>query len=310
MNRTSGASNGDIPDLLAKGDGPQRLRWRRRAVRSAGKRGLLRLARCACPRLTLFAPSRSRARRKFPDGNFRRPLVGSLRALTSAKLVIGEASRRPVLASSSPRSIRSQRESTVGRRTTRRALSPFARRPHRTPPPPRSAAPFPIPSYRGLSPRVEKIARPDVLVLAEAWSRALFSQQRQMRTSALASTRGPCGAGGRAFRGLTRSATEWSGGEEEATTGRRIASQRGAISADDRPVGFRRANARKGNGDIPHFPSKRGQTCCRSVPFCPPSGEMRNVPISFPEARATLREQSGSTLGRRGHQPPSPVPIC
>ena len=27
---------------------------------------------------------------------------------------------------------------------------------------------------------------------------------------ALASTRGPCGAGGRAFRGLTRSATEWS----------------------------------------------------------------------------------------------------
>ena len=72
---------------LASGDGPPGLRWRRRAVRSAGKAGTcLRLARCACPRLTLFAPSRSRALRKFPDGNFRRPLVGSLRALTSAEM--------------------------------------------------------------------------------------------------------------------------------------------------------------------------------------------------------------------------------
>src|SRR5687768_7167092 len=42
------------------------------------------------------------------------------------------------------------------------------------------------------------------------WSRALFSQQRQMGTRCFASTRGPCGVGGRAFRGLTRSATEWS----------------------------------------------------------------------------------------------------
>src|SRR6185436_19203884 len=28
------------------------------------------------------------------------------------------------------------------------------------------------------------------------------------------------------------------------------------------------------------FPGKRGRTCCRYVPFCPRSGEMRNVPIS------------------------------
>src|SRR6187397_163628 len=35
---------------------------------------------------TRSAPSKSRALRKLPDGNFRRPLVGSLRALTSAEM--------------------------------------------------------------------------------------------------------------------------------------------------------------------------------------------------------------------------------
>ncbi len=120
--------NGDIPRFLANGDGPEGLRWRRRAVRSFGQTGTCEVWRYACPRLTLFAPSRSRALRKLPDGNLRRSLVGSLRALTSAKLVIGEASRRPVWASSSPRSIRSQRESAMGRRTTRRGPSPFARK--------------------------------------------------------------------------------------------------------------------------------------------------------------------------------------
>src|SRR6187455_3028723 len=33
-----------------------------------------------------FAPSRERALRKLPDGNFRRPLVGSLRACSSAEM--------------------------------------------------------------------------------------------------------------------------------------------------------------------------------------------------------------------------------
>ena len=36
--------------------------------------------------LTRSAPSKSRALRKFPEGNFRRPLVGSLRACSSAKM--------------------------------------------------------------------------------------------------------------------------------------------------------------------------------------------------------------------------------
>ncbi len=175
-----------------------------------GQTGTCEVFRYACPRLTLFAPSRSRALRKFPDGNFRRPLVGSGPPSYLQKWLRGDATRRRSGASSSPRSIRSQRESAVDRRTTRGGPSPFARRPHRTPPPPRFAAPFPLPSHRAVSPRVEKIARLGVLVLAGPWSRALFSQQRQMGTRCLASTRGPCGAGGRAFRGLTRAATEWS----------------------------------------------------------------------------------------------------
>src|SRR5688500_18220194 len=54
-----------------------------------------------------------------------------------------------------------------------------------------------------------------LLAAASKWGRA-----------ALASTRGPCGVGGRSFRGLTRPATEMERGEEEATTGRRDASQR------------------------------------------------------------------------------------
>ena len=44
--------------------------------------------------------------------------------------------------------------------------------------------------------------------------------------AALASTRGPCGAGGRAFRGLTRSATEWSAARRKPLRAAAIASQR------------------------------------------------------------------------------------
>src|SRR6185436_11871642 len=51
-----------------------------------GQRGTGEGWRDACPRRTLFATSRSRALRKFPDGNFRRPLVKILRALTSAEM--------------------------------------------------------------------------------------------------------------------------------------------------------------------------------------------------------------------------------
>jgi hypothetical protein len=69
-----------------------------------------------------------------------------------------------------------------------------------------------------------------------------FPSSGKWGPSALASTRGPCGAGGRAFRGLTRSATEWSAARRKPL---RAAAMHlsAAISADVRPVGFRRANA-------------------------------------------------------------------
>jgi uncharacterized protein YecE (DUF72 family) len=57
-----------------------RLMGRRGAGRSSGQTGTGEVGRGACPRLTLFATSRLRALREFPDGNSRRPLVGSLRA--------------------------------------------------------------------------------------------------------------------------------------------------------------------------------------------------------------------------------------
>ena len=89
--------------------------------------------------------------------------------------------------------------------------------------------------------------------------------------SALASTRGQCGVGGRAFRGLTRSATEWSAARRKPIRAA-VLPFRSPILKTLRPVGFRRAAA--GN-------------------FRP----------EISEARATLREQSGSTLGTRGRQP-------
>src|SRR5688572_21204911 len=149
-------------------------------------------------------------------------------------------------------------------------------RPHRTPPPPRTAASIPIPSHRGVSLRVERIARLDVRVLAAPCSRALFSQHRQMGTPTLASTRGPCGAGGRAFRGLTRSASDWSAARRKPV--RAVALHVSAtISADVQ---------------------------ARSLP----TSERRKFPSAeIFDARATLREQSGSTLERRVSAPLRPV---
>ena len=198
----------------------------------SGQTGTVEVWRYACPRLTLFAPSRSRARRKFPDGNFRRPLVGSGPPSDLQKWLRGDATRRRSSASSSPRSIRSQRESAMDRRTTRCGLSPFARRPH----PHASAATIRsfVPDFEPSRdvPGWKRSQDSGFWFCLRPGSHALFSQQAaNAARPALASTRGPCGAGGRAFRGLTRSATEMERGEEEATTGRRNASHDQPISA-------------------------------------------------------------------------------
>ena len=93
----------------------------------------------------------------------------------------------------------------------------------------------------------------------------------------LVSTRGPCGVGGRAFRGLTRSATEWSAASRKPIRAAALPLS-AAISAD--------VKARR----------------------LPTSGRRKFPSAEIFEARATLREQSGSTLGRRG-LPPTPSPF-
>ena len=153
----------------------------------------------------------ARASKISADGNFRRSLVGSLRACSSAELAAPKCIAAARTGSSSPRSIRSQRESAVGRRTTRRGPVPVGPKtaPHASAATIRSSVP--TWSHRGMSAGTEKIARVSVLVLAEPLEARDSSPSRgKWGPAALASTRGPCGAGGRAFRGLTRSATEWS----------------------------------------------------------------------------------------------------
>ncbi len=89
-------------------------------------------------------------------------------------------------------------------------LSPFARKtvPHASAATIHSSVPVAEPSR--MSPKVEKIASLGVLVLLRLGVVHSFPSSGKWGRRPLASTRGPCGAGGRAFRGLTRSATEWS----------------------------------------------------------------------------------------------------
>jgi hypothetical protein len=191
--------SGDIPGLLANGDGPEGCGGGGVRYALSGKRGTVEVGRYACPRLTLFAPSKSRALRKFPDGNFRRSLVGSLRALTSAKLAArrGNAAARSGFLLAALHSV-AKRVSRGQAYHPARSVPRLPERAYRTPPPPRSAASFLLAEPSRYVPEVEKIARLGVLFLAEPLDYVLFSQQRQTGARCFASTRGPCGAGGRA----------------------------------------------------------------------------------------------------------------
>ena len=69
----------------------------------------------------------------------------------------------------------------------------------------------PWPSHRACPLEWNRSQDTGVLVLAEPHKpRDSSPSSGKWGPAALANTRGPCGAGGRAFRGLTRSATEWS----------------------------------------------------------------------------------------------------
>ena len=181
---------GTFLDFLANGDGPEGLRWRRRAVRSPGKRGRLRFgATPAHGGLSLLPQGRARFE------NFRTEIFGGRSS---------EADRLQVCRNGCAEMQRGGGRALPPRR------APFGRK--ESPPwagvPPDAVRPrlpgdrtarlrrhdpqlrSPLSSHRGLSPRVEKIARLGVLVLAEPWSRALFSQQRQMGTSLRSLARG------------------------------------------------------------------------------------------------------------------------
>ncbi len=195
-------------------------------MRSPGKRGR-EVFRCACPRRTLFAPSRSRALRKFPDGNFRRPLVGSRRALTSAEMVALRCNAAARQGLPPRRAPFGRKESPPWAGVPPDAVCPrLPGRPHRTPPPPRSAAPLSVVEPSRCVPAVEKIARLGVLVLAEAWSRALFSQQRQMGTCCARWHAGTVRCRWARLSRVDPLCDRMERGEEEATAGRRIAFQR------------------------------------------------------------------------------------
>ena len=245
------------------------MRWRRRAGRSSGKRGRFRLAKRLPTADSLCSLKVARASKISADGNFRRPLVGSLRAFTSAEM----AALRCIAAARMGFLLAALH--SVAKRVSRgQAYHPTVVRPRC----PKTAPHASAATIRSFVPLGRAIAAcplewkrsqdSGVLVLAEPLeARDSSPSSGKWGPAALASTRGPCGAGGRAFRGLTRSATEWSAARRKPV---RAAAMHlsAAISADVRPVGFRRAAAEN----------------CRPAIF---------------EARATLREQSGSTLGRR-----------
>jgi hypothetical protein len=163
----------------------------------------------------------------------------------------------------------------MDRRTTRSGLSPFARKTvrHASAATIRSFVPGLEPSR--CIPEGGKDRKTRTSGSCRGLGACFFSQQRRMGHRTLASTRGSCGAGGRAFRGLTRAATEWSAARRKPL---RAAAMhlRAAISAD--------VKARR----------------------LPTSGRRKFPSGNFRSAR-DLRKQRGSTLGRRVYTPaPSP----
>ncbi len=186
--------------------------------------------------------------------------------------------RRPVVASSSPRSIRSQSGSTLGRRA----------HPHRTVP------------ARWQTQRVricrcwEKSARlpgsaitrtPSLAIFStlgdtprwlDKWERSCGSWRRRRAVRSFGQT-GTARVGWYACPWLTLFATEWSAARRKRPTAAAL-HLRAAISADVKAVRFRRATA-------------------------------ENFRPEIFEARATLREQRESAVGRRIAEP-QPSPVC
>ena len=158
-----------------------------------------------------------------------RPLVGNLRALTSAEMAAPRciAAARMGFLLAALHSV-AKRVSRGQAYHPRWSPSPLARRPPRTPPPPRSAAPFPFGSKRGTCPKaVGKIASfgPRGSSHYHRVSR-LFPSAAVMGTAALASTRGSVRCRWARLPRVDPLCDRMERGEEEASTGRCVAFQR------------------------------------------------------------------------------------
>ncbi len=173
-----------------KRDGPEGLRWRRRAVRSPGKRGRLRFGAIRLPTADSLCSLKVARASKISGRKFSAAARRKRTAFRFAEMAAPKCNAAAV-----GRFLLAALHSVAKRVRRGQAYHPTRFVPVCPETAPHASAAtirsfVPDPSHRGLSPRVEKIARLGVLVLAEAWSRALFSQQRQMGTSLRSLARG------------------------------------------------------------------------------------------------------------------------
>ena len=187
------------------------MRWRRRAVRSPGKRGRVRV------------------------GALRLPTADSLCDLKVARASKISGRKFSAAARQNPARLNVCRNGALKCNAAARigfflaALHSVAKRVRRGPAyhPTRSVpvCPETVPHASAATIRSSVLRCRAIAVCPRGWKRSQDSvfwfllRPGVVRSSpssgkwgrpALASTRGPCGVGGRAFRGLTRSATEWS----------------------------------------------------------------------------------------------------
>jgi hypothetical protein len=80
-------TSGDIPRFLASGDGPEGLRWRRRAGRSSGKRGLLRVGALRLPTADSLCSLKVARASKISGRKFSAAARQNPARLTSAEMV-------------------------------------------------------------------------------------------------------------------------------------------------------------------------------------------------------------------------------
>ena len=196
---------------VANGAGPEGLRWRRRAVRSPGKRGHVEVLPIRLPTADSLCSLKVARASKISGRKFSAAARRKRTAFTSAEMVALKCNAAAVV-----RFLLAALHSVAKRVRRGQAYHPTRVCPRL--PGDRTAR------LRRHDPQLRSRFRA-IAVCPRGWKRSQDSvfwfllspgvvhsspSSGKWGHPALASTRGPCGAGGRAFRGLTRSATEWS----------------------------------------------------------------------------------------------------